>query len=267
MFGLSVISLPALPPVVGFATVVAGLVAAILYIRHAKRTPRPILDLGLFSNRTFRAAILGGSLFRVGIGAVPFLLPLMFQVVFGMTPFESGLLTFASAFGALMMKFVAKSALRAAGFRTVLIIAVLFGAAFIAVNALFTPATPHAVIIGVLVISGLLRSLFFTSTNALVFAEIDDSQASQASTIAAAMQQVSIALGVAVGGGILEATAYFTGTELGMGAFVNAFVIIAFPSALAAIPFFSLPPGAGSVVSGHRSRMRRGDYEAAPAAE
>ncbi|WP_048648922.1 DHA2 family efflux MFS transporter permease subunit [Nitratireductor soli] len=260
VFGLSVISLPALPPIVGVITVLIGLIAAVLYVRHARRTPRPILDLGLFSNRAFRAAIIGGSLFRIGVGAVPFLLPLMFQVVFGLTPFQSGLLTFASAFGAIAMKFIASTALRLGGFRPVLILAALLGAVSIAVNALFTPATPHAVIIVVLIASGLLRSLFFTSSNALVFAEISDREASQASSIAAASQQISIALGVAVGGGILEATTAVTGAALGLDAFVNAFLIVALLSALAAIPFFTLPPEAGSTVSGHRrGRLEAGD--------
>jgi len=140
------------------------------------------------------------------------------------------------------------------------------GGASIAVNALFTPATPHWVIITVLVGSGLLRSLFFTSANALVFAELGDREASQASTISAAAQQVSIALGVAVGGGILEASAFITGTELGIDAFVNAFLIVAALSALAAVPFLTLPPEAGSRVSGH-SRRHGGVTEPAPAGE
>ncbi|WP_367715646.1 DHA2 family efflux MFS transporter permease subunit [Nitratireductor sp. GISD-1A_MAKvit] len=267
VFGLSVISLPALPPLVGVCTVLIGIIATTLYIRHARRTPRPILNLGLFANRAFRAAILGGSLFRIGVGAVPFLLPLMFQVVFGLTPFESGLLTFASAFGAIAMKFIASTALRTAGFRVVLVAASLLGGASIAINAAFTPATAHWVIISVLIFSGLLRSLFFTSANALVFAELSDREASQASTLSAATQQVSIALGVAIGGGILEATAMMTGTELGIDAFINAFLIVAALSALAAVPFLTLPPEAGSRVSGHRRRSRAPLAEPAPAGE
>ena len=84
-------------------------VRTLLYLRHARRAPFPILDLRLFGNSGFRAAIVGGSIFRIGNGAVPFLLPLMFQLGFGMTPFQSGMLTFASAFGAIGMKFLAKT--------------------------------------------------------------------------------------------------------------------------------------------------------------
>ncbi|MFC6486740.1 MFS transporter [Nitratireductor sp. GCM10026969] len=254
VFGLSVISVPTLPPSVGFAIAGLGVTMTWLYVRHARRSTRPILDLQLFRNRAFRAAILGGSLFRIGLGAVPFLLPLMFQVGFGLSPFQSGLLTFTSAFGAIAMKFIASTTLRTAGFRLVLVTAALAGSGFIAVNALFTPATPHAVIIAVLVAAGFFRSLFFTSVNALVFAEISDKEASQATAIAAVSQQVSIALGVAIGGGILEATVRATGAPLGLDAFFNAFVVVSMMSAFAVLPFLKLPADTGSAVSGHRHR-------------
>src|SRR5690606_3401997 len=97
VFGLSVVSMPALPPVVGAATLAVGLVAASLYVRHARRSVAPLLDLRLFRNPTLRSAIFAGAIFRIGIGAIPFLLPLMFQIGFGLSPFESGMLTFASA--------------------------------------------------------------------------------------------------------------------------------------------------------------------------
>ncbi|MDP3897566.1 MAG: MFS transporter, partial [Mesorhizobium sp.] len=182
--------------------------------------------------------------------AVPFLLPLLFQLGFGMTPFQSGMLTFASAGGAILLKFMASAVLRAGGFRNVLIGAALAGAAFIAVNAFFTADTRWPVIVAVLFASGFLRSLFFTSVNALVFADIDEKDAGQATALAAASQQISIALGVAVAGGILEATALITGEPLGLQAFTWAFLIVAGLTALAALPFLWLGPDAGSSVSG-----------------
>jgi len=257
VFGLSVISLPALPPAVGVGTVVAGLLAGFLYVRHARHSPDPILDLKLFANPAFRAAITGATLFRIGSGAVPFLLPLMFQIGFGLTPFQSGLLTFVSAFGAIAMKFIARTTLRAAGFRVVLIAGAIAGSVFIGANALFTPATPPAVIIAVLIAGGFMRSLFFTSVNTLVFADINDREVSQATAIAAVSQQISIALGVAVGGGILEVTTYLTGRSLGLDAFVNAFMLVAAVAAFAALPFLRMPPDAGRAVSGHRGRRKR----------
>jgi EmrB/QacA subfamily drug resistance transporter len=250
VFGLSVISLPALPPAVGAATACLGLVFAYLYVGHARRTPAPILDLRLFANPVFRSAIIGGSLFRIGAGAVPFLLPLFFQLGFGMTPFQSGMLTFASAGGAILLKFMAPAALRLGGFRNVLTASAIAGAAFIAINASFTQQTPWPVIVAVLFASGFLRSLFFTSVNALVFADIGEGDAAQATALAAASQQISIALGVAVAGGALEAIAVVTGAGLTTSAFVLAFLIVAALTSLASVPFFRLHPDAGNAVSG-----------------
>ena len=192
------------------------------------RGARPIRSsiFGCFAIAVFRAAITGGSIFRIGTGATPFLLPLLFQLGFGLTPFQSGMLTFASAVGALAMKFLAPFTLRAGGFRNVLLGAAALSGCFIAANALFTPETPHGVIIAVLIGAGFLRSLFFTSTNALVFADIDDKDASQATAISAASQQITVAIGVAVGGGILEGMHYITGEPIGAAAFSTAFVIV-----------------------------------------
>jgi len=254
VFGLSVVSLPALPPIVGAVTLAVGVLSGIAYVRHARRARNPILDPRVFSNPAFRAGITGGSIFRIGNGAVPFLLPLMFQLAFGLTPFQSGLLTFASAFGAILMKFLAPTMLRLGGFRNVLIAAALVASGFIAVNGAFTPSTPHLLIIAVLIGSGFLRSLFFTSTNALVFADIDEKDASQATAISAVSQQISVALGVAVAGVILEGYTHITGEPLGLGAFSTAFLIVAAVTACAAVPFMRLAADAGQSVSCHRLR-------------
>lgn len=252
VFGLSVVSLPALPPAVGMATLVAGIAAGFAYVRHARRTTRPLLDLSLFQNRIFSAAIVGGTLFRIGAGATPFLLPLMFQLGFGLTPFESGMLTFSSAFGAIGMKFLATTALRRGGFRTVLMGAAVIGALSIGLAAAFTPQTPAFAIIATLIAGGFMRSLFFTSANALIFADIGDERAGQATAISSVFQQISIALGVALAGGILEAVTVTTGGGLGLESFKIAFVVVALVTATAALPFLRLPPDAGASVSGHR---------------
>jgi MFS family permease len=141
--------------------------------------------------------------------------------------------------------------LRLGGFRNVLIVAGLVGACFIGINGWFTPETPHLLIILVLIGSGFLRSLFFTSTNALVFSEIDDKEAGQATAISAVAQQISVALGVAMAGVILEAFIYLSGQPLGLPAFSTAFMIVAAITAMGALPFLQLAPDAGSSVSGH----------------
>ena len=252
VFGLSLISLPVLPLWVGVAATLTGIFSALLYLRHAKRHPAPILDLRLFRNPVFRKAITGGTLFRFGIGAIPFLLPLFFQLVFGLTPFQSGLLTFASAGGALMMKFLAPTLLRLGGFRTVQMSAALIGGALVVANGFFTAETPHLLIVAVLLFAGFFRSLFFTSANALVFAEIESKDAGQATAINAAMQQISVAIGVAIAGSILEFAPFFTGAPLGHTTFTIAFVIVGILSMMAVIPFLTLDRAAGSDVSGHR---------------
>jgi len=251
VFGLSVVSLPVLPTWVGIATVLVGIASALLYLRHARGHPAPILDLTLFRNSVFRRAIIGGSVFRFGIGAIPFLLPLFFQLVFQLTPFQSGLLTFTAAGGALMMKFLAPTLLRLGGFRTVLIGAAFIGGSLIIANGFFTPTTPHLLIMAVLLLSGFFRSLFFTSVNALVFADIDSTQAGPATAISAASQQISIAIGVAIAGAILEVAPIFTGQTLGHTSFVVAFTSVGLISILAMVPFFRLHKDAGSDVSGH----------------
>jgi EmrB/QacA subfamily drug resistance transporter len=101
VFGLSVMSLPALPIAVGATATLAGVACLILYVRHARHHPAPLLDLSLFGNRSFRAAIIGGTVFRIAAGATPFLLPLMLQLGFGMSAFQSGMTTFIAAVGAI----------------------------------------------------------------------------------------------------------------------------------------------------------------------
>jgi EmrB/QacA subfamily drug resistance transporter len=214
VFGLSVISLPALPPVWGVSATIAGAVSFAAYVRHARRAPDPLLNPRLFANPTFRSAVIGSNLFRIGAGAVPFLLPLMLQIGFGMTPFQSGMVTFVSAGGALAMKFTVKRILGSAGFRTVLIGAAGGAAISIAVNGFFTAATPLVLIMALLFLSGLVRSLFFTSANALTFSDISDADAAQATAVTSATQQVSIAVGVALAGGVLDLVTTFSGGAL-----------------------------------------------------
>src|SRR5690606_25340621 len=177
----------------------------------ARRHQAPLLDLKLFRTPSFSAAVWGSSLFRVGAGAVPFLLPLLFQLGFGMSPFESGLITFASALGAIGMKFLATFILRFAGFRTVLVGGAALGALLIIVNGWFSPAIPLPLIFAVLVGAGFTRSLFFGAGNALLFAETPSEKAAQVTVIGAVAQQVSIAIGVAIAGGVLEAVTLATG--------------------------------------------------------
>lgn len=263
VFGLSVVSLPALPPIIGIVVVAVGLVCAALYILHARRVTDPLLNLKLFENQVFRSAVFGGSVFRLGIGAIPFLLPLMFQLGFGMTPFQSGMMTFVSAIGAISMKFGARQVFNLFGFRRTLMYGSLISAGFIAANGLFFPDTPYGVIIGFLLIGGFFRSLFFTGVNALAFAEIPDAKTSQATPITAVAQQVSIALGVALAGGILELSTAVRQAPLQLADFHIGFFVVALVSATAIFWFARLAPDAGHELSSSAKFKRKSNDAAA----
>jgi EmrB/QacA subfamily drug resistance transporter len=252
--GSTALGLEALPLWGAGLMLATGAGALWLYARHAARTEHPILNLRLFRTPTFRAAILGGSLFRVGIGAAPFLLPLMLQVGFGLTAFQSGMLTFASAVGALLMKFTARPILQRFGFRAVMTVNALIAAATISAPALFTPATPAAIMLAALLVGGFFRSLQFTSVNALGYADVEQERMSGATTLASVAQQLSLSLGVSLAALTLETIlAARGGTELTAADFPLAFAIIGAVSACSVLVFSRLAPDAGAEVSGHRA--------------
>ena len=261
IFGLSVISLQAIPAVVGYVSVAAGVASALLYYLHARRTAYPLLDPRLFRQPLFRSAIVGGSLFRIGIGAFPFLLPLMLQLTFGLNPFESGMITFIVAIGAILSKFVAERIFVAFGFPRVLLWSTVVGCLFLAVNGLFSPGMPHVYLYVALLAGGLVRSVFFTGVNALVFSDIEEHDASQATAINAVSQQLSIAFGVALAGGVLEVSSGLGGGALRLEDFRIAWFVVAGVAMLSALPFLWLPPDAGSNVSGHKVKKRLANSE------
>jgi EmrB/QacA subfamily drug resistance transporter len=253
VFGLSVVSLPALPIVYGYLTIAVGVVSGILYLMHARRTKYPLLDPALLRHKLFRSSITGGSFFRIGVGAVPFLLPLMLQLGFGLNPFQSGAITFVAAIGALLSKFMAEWVYSRFGFPRALAFSAIFGGALIAAQGLFTPQTPVFIIMIVLLLGGLLRSVFFTGSNALGYADIDNSEASQATAIVAVAQQLSVAFGVAVAGAILELSGLTHGRTLELIDFQIAFFVVGGLSAVAGLIYLRLPHDAGSDVSGHKA--------------
>lgn len=235
-----------------WAMVAAGIGLLTLYVFHARRAPHPILDLQLLRLPTFRIAMTGGSLFRLSVGAVPFLLPLMLQVGFGLSPFESGSLTFAAAVGALTMKLTATPILRRFGFRRILSINAVVSSALLAASALFTSATPHAIIVAVLLMAGFFRSLQFTSLNALGYADVEAARMSRATSFVAVVQQLSLSGGVAVAALLLEASRSAEGrTDLLTVDFARAFVVIGAIAVVSTLAFFRLTPDAGAEVSGH----------------
>jgi EmrB/QacA subfamily drug resistance transporter len=253
-FGLSVAGLEYLPPSIVIALIAAGAFFTTCYVVYARRKSAPVLDLSLFALPTFRASVVGGFMFRMGIGALPFLLPLLLQIGFKLTPFQSGLITFSSAVGAFAMKALGPVVLRRFGFRSILTVNGLISAAFLAACASFTPTSSTAVIIGVLLIGGFFRSLQFTSINTIAYADVEPQRISRATSLVSVAQQLSLSAGVAVGGLAVEITTRIAGnTAITATDFPPAFLLVATISAASIFIFLQLPSDAGAELAGRRS--------------
>ena len=235
-----------------WSLVAVGLSLLVVYVLHARRTPYPLIDLRLLRIPSFRIAMAGGALFRLSVGAVPFLLPMMLQVGFGMSPFQSGMLTFTSAIGALTMKLSAAPILRRFGFRTVLVTNAILSSGMLGASALFTAATPGAVIMATLLMAGFFRSLQFTSLNTLAYCDIDRDQMSRATSFVAVIQQLALSAGVAVAALLLAGSRATDGrSELIASDFSRAFVVVAGLAIVSTLMFLRLEQDAGAEVSGH----------------
>jgi EmrB/QacA subfamily drug resistance transporter len=257
MLGLATGGRHLIPIEVSIACGVIGAAALAAYLVHARRTSHPVIKLKLLAIPTFRASIAGGLLFRIGVGAIPFLLPLMLQIGFGLNPLESGSLTFIAAVGALFSKTIAKKILERFGFRRVLTVNAVIGAAFIAANGFFTPATPTALMLSVLFLGGVFRSLQFTSLNAIGYADVSNREMSYATSLSGVSQQLALSIGVALGALALETTAAIHGdANLSPGDFAPAFWMVAAISALASFVFVRLEPNAGAEMSGHQAVIK-----------
>ncbi|MGA7780574.1 MAG: MFS transporter [Paraburkholderia sp.] len=239
------------------AFLVIGLASGTAAWVHLRRTAHPVVDLSAFRIKTFAVATGGGSLFRISIGAVPFLVPLMFQLGFGMNAFRSGLLTLAIFAGNLSMKLVTTPTMKRFGFRSVLIVNGAFAALSLAAISLLTPSTPYGWILAVLFVSGLARSLQFTAINTLAFADVPKPQMSGASTLSSTLGQMTMGMGVAAGAIALRASASLHGhgaQSVTPADFSLAFVLVAALSGIAVVDVFGLDPRAGAHVSGHQRR-------------
>ena len=250
-FGCSVVSLPALPPIYGVIAASAGIGLAFFYVRHAQSTEYPLLDLRLLKVRNFRIAIVAGTFFRLGQGATPFLFPLMLQLAFGLSPFESGMVTFVGAIGALAAKFVANWIFANWGFKYPLVWSTGISAAGIFAMGLYVPDTPIPLILAVLTFTGFWQSTFWTGSNAFTFADIEDKDAGQANVISQVWGQLMFAMGVALGGGTLELAHRLRGSDaLALADFHIAFFVVGAVGLVATVLFLTLPNNAGHQLTG-----------------
>jgi len=180
-------------------------------LRHARGHAHPLLDLWALRVPSYAVTVYGGTLFRISIGAVPFLLPLLFQLGFGLDAFHAGLLVLAVFAGNLAMKPMTGAVLRRFSFRTVLLGNGLINALSIFVCALLTPATPVWAIAAVLFVSGLSRSMQFTALASLAFADVPQPRMSGANTLFNMSQQMAMGMGIALGAVALRLAALLTG--------------------------------------------------------
>ncbi|HUA77256.1 MAG TPA: MFS transporter, partial [Acetobacteraceae bacterium] len=252
MYGLQIASKGVLPWPESAGMLAVGAVAGIAYYLHTRVTEHPIVDLSLMRIPTFGLSVTAASFFRIGIGALPFLLPLMLQVGFGMSAAQSGMITFASSAGSLVMKPGAQYALRKFGFRSTLVFNGALSVTTIALCAGFRPSWPLACIYAVLLAGGFVRSLQFTGFNTIAFADIPPSKMSSATSFYSTAQQLSMTLGVAAGATALEMSAMLLGhPEPLLVDYSAAFLTVALAAAISVPVSMRLAEDAGDELTGH----------------
>ncbi len=227
-----------------------GLLTA--YGVHASRTTHPLLSLALFRVRTFRVAVVGGSVTRLGLGAMPFLLPFLYQLGLGLPAWESGLLMMPMAAAAMVMKLIASRILASQGYRTVLIVNTVMIGATISLFSLVTVGTPLVLVVLLSLAQGFFNSLQFSSMNSMAYADIDASKSSMASTIASTLQQMSMSFGLALGSMV---AAWYLGDlsqsdQIAVSrALHHAFLTLGALTVLSSLTFWTLRPEDGETVS------------------
>jgi len=239
---------------VGLLAISAVLLAA--YGLRATHTAFPLLRLALFRIRTFRAAVTGGYVTRLGIGGIPFLFPMLYQVGLGFTPIQSGLMMMPQAVAAMSLKMTMPAILQRFGYRGVLISNTVILGVLIVFFATIGPGTPVWLIVAQSFVFGFFTSLQYTSMNTLAYADVADEQASSASTIASTMQQMSVSFGVAAASLV---TAFFIPDRFHANAVEmihgvhRAFIVLGALTVLSAAIFSELERDDGATVSRHRA--------------
>lgn len=248
VYGLSLAAEPGSPQPLAVFAIAAGLILGAGYVLHARGRADAILDLRVIQTHTFRIALIGSAVLRLGSGATPFLLALLLQLQFGMDPLSSGLVTLTIAVAALLMKTTAQPIIKRFGYKRVLVVNTLITAATLMAWGAFTPQTPLPLMIAALLIGGFFRSLQFTSLNTLIFADLQISQVSRASSLAATVQQLSESVGIAVCAIILSVAA---GMAVADSSAISICFIFLGAANLAALPLYlRMPSTAGDDVRG-----------------
>ncbi|MGC1885980.1 MAG: DHA2 family efflux MFS transporter permease subunit [Stellaceae bacterium] len=241
---------PMVPAPLGTLSFAIALATLLLYVRHAKHRVDPILDLRLLRIRTFRIGTVTGSVCRMGLDAVPFLLPLLFQVGFGLSPLQSGVLSFSSSLGAMLVRTLSGTFLRFFGFRRLLAGNACLAAAVTAACGLLQPSTPSWLVVIFVLLSGCVRSIQYLGLNTISYADVPGAILSKSTSVSGVAQQLARGFGIAVGAALL---ALIAGPHIVNTAdFRLAFFLIALLPLGSALGFLRLSPIDGAEVSGHR---------------
>jgi EmrB/QacA subfamily drug resistance transporter len=251
MYSLEAIGRSTIDWLVTAPLIAAGLAAGICAVRHALRAAHPLLDLSAFKVPSYAVTVGGGMLFRAAISAVPFLLPLMFQLGFGLSPLDSGLLVLAVFAGNLGMKPGTNLVLGRLGFRRTLIWNGWLAMATILACGFITASTPVVITVAVLFLNGLTRSMEYTTINSLSFSDLAPARMSGANTLFSMLQQMGNAMGIAGTAILLRAAASVTHPEdaaVTVGDFHWAFWGIALAGAVGVWHFRTLAPDAGAAL-------------------
>jgi hypothetical protein len=254
-YGLELLDRAPTPWAAMTACLGAGLVLGAVALRHLRSAEQPLIPLAALRIPTYAMTLRGGSLFRVSVTIVPFLLPTMFQLGLGLNPFASGLLILPLFAGSLGMKVVTTRLLRRYGFRRVLLVNGTLTTLTIVGCAALTPSTPYTVIAIVLFASGLTRSLQFSALNSLAFADVPPEQTGATNTLANVVQQLTLGFGIAAAAAAVHLAALLhrdAATGPTLTDFRTAIVAAAIMAALSTLDALALRPDGGSLVSGHR---------------
>ncbi|HEX3366087.1 MFS transporter [Phenylobacterium sp.] len=238
------------------ATVLAAAINIVM-VRHMLRTEGAILDVALFRIPSFRATILGAGAIRIGLGALPFLLPLLLQSALGWSPFESGLVMLVAAVGSLLGRFVGPTTIRRMGFRSTLVVFALGSAICSSLPGFYRPWTPSIVIFALAAVGEFLRVTHFIASSALTYSGVPPEHSGRASTLSAMTQQLTLCIGVTFGAVALSLARGHSHAALTANDFILPFLAIGAAGLLALPEYLGLPRDAGEEMRlGGRSPTR-----------
>lgn len=242
IFGMSVLSSPLVPTWLGLALTASGLLLGMFYVRRAGRMDRPLLDPRLFKDLSFRASSIGSAIFRFSTGATHFLVPLMLQLGFGLSPMQSGLLTFAGAIGAAASKLFISKVFHLFGYASALWATAWLAAGLQGGMGFLQPGVEPLVVVAFMAAGGLVRATFFSGIQALGYATTGNDRAADVSILATVFNQLSIACGIAAAGTVLE----IWGREgPALGDLQLALIVLGGIGALASLALIGLPKALG----------------------